>query len=74
MPTVLRDGPYRFFFYAVDEAEPPHVHVRRDRDEAKFWLDPVQLAHNKKFSLVELNRGSCRSFPTKTYQRLECLL
>ena len=30
MPTVLRSGPYRFFFYSGDGAEPPHVHVQRD--------------------------------------------
>src|SRR5262245_19824181 len=33
MPTVLRVGPFRFFFYAGDGGEPPHVHV--ERDEAK---------------------------------------
>jgi len=36
MPTVLRLGPYRFFFYAGDADEPPHVHVERDRNTAKF--------------------------------------
>jgi hypothetical protein len=43
MPTVLRLGPYRFFFYAGDVDEPSHVHVERDKDKAKFWLDPVRL-------------------------------
>ena len=43
MPTVLREGPYRFFFYASDRVEPPHVHVRRENRVGKFWLDPVQL-------------------------------
>ena len=43
MPTVLRVGPFRFFFYAGDGGEPPHVHVERDEGEAKFWLDPVRL-------------------------------
>ena len=27
MPTILRVGPNRFFFYANDRAEPVHVHV-----------------------------------------------
>ena len=40
MPTVLRRGPYLFFFYSSDRAEPPHVHVQRDENLAKFWLDP----------------------------------
>ncbi len=36
MPTVLRDGPYRMFFYSADRGEPPHVHVVREAKEAKF--------------------------------------
>src|SRR5262249_10497064 len=43
MPTVLRDGPYRMFFYSADRGEPPHVHVVREAKEAKFWLNPVRL-------------------------------
>ncbi len=43
MPTVLRHGPYRFFFYAGDRDEPPHVHVEREDRIAKFWLQPVRL-------------------------------
>jgi len=36
MPTILRVGPYRFFFYSADGEEPPHVHVERDDSVAKF--------------------------------------
>ena len=56
MPTVLRSGPYRFFFFAGDRAEPPHVHVERESNRAKYWLDPVRLQHSGGFSRVELNR------------------
>ena len=56
MPTILRNGPYRFFFYAGDRDEPPHVHVERDKDLAKFWLDPVRLQNSGGFSRTELNR------------------
>ena len=45
MPTVLRVGPYRFFFYSGDGHEPPHIHVERDELLAKFWLRPVALAN-----------------------------
>ena len=38
MPTVLRWGPYRAFFYSNERGEPPHVHVRSGDFEAKFWL------------------------------------
>lgn len=56
MPTILRAGPYRFFFYASDRDEPPHVHVERDDNVAKFWLDPVRLQSSGGFSRVEINR------------------
>jgi len=54
MPTVLRRGPYRFFFYSSDRAEPPHVHVERDENLAKFWLDPVRLHESGGFRGAEL--------------------
>lgn len=54
MPSVLRVGPYRFFFYSGDGGEPPHIHVERDRHVAKFWLDPVRLAHSGGFRPPEL--------------------
>ena len=43
MPTVLRVGPSRFFFFAADRDEPHHVHVEREDKIAKYWLDPVRL-------------------------------
>jgi hypothetical protein len=56
MPTALRLGPYRFFFYAGDADEPPHVHVARDKDKAKFWLDPVRLQTSGGFGRTEITR------------------
>ena len=56
MPTVLRDGPYRFFFYSGDRDEPIHVHVERDEKEAKFWLEPVRLDRSHGFAARELDR------------------
>ncbi len=55
MPTVLRRGPYRFFFVALDQAEPPHIHVQREKMVAKFWLDPVVLQNIGGFGRNELN-------------------
>jgi hypothetical protein len=56
VPTVLRSGPYRLFFYAGDRDEPPHVHVERDDKTAKFWLEPVRLERSGGFRSQELNR------------------
>jgi hypothetical protein len=55
-PTVLRSGPYRFFFFSGDRDEPPHVHVQREAKRAKFWLDPVRLQHSGGFDPPEISR------------------
>jgi len=54
MPTVLVIGPYRFFFFAADHVEPPHVHVEREDCAAKFWLNPVRLERSGGFSSREI--------------------
>jgi hypothetical protein len=54
MPTILRIGPYRLYFYSHEPNEPPHIHIDRDKSSAKFWLEPVSLASNLGFSAKEL--------------------
>ena len=55
MPTALRIGPYRFYFYSYDCGEPRHMHVDREKMSAKIWLDPVvSLAENHGYSRREL--------------------
>jgi Domain of unknown function (DUF4160) len=56
MPTILRAGPYRFYFFSHEPNEPPHVHIDRDTLSAKFWLNPVSLARNFGFNARELRR------------------
>jgi len=56
MPTVLRIGPYRFFFYSNENGEPPHIHIQRESMLAKFWLNPVALASSVRFSAKELRK------------------
>ena len=56
MPTVLRVGPYRIYFYSHETGEPPHVHVDRDSLSAKFWLEPPELARNVGLGATELRR------------------
>ena len=56
MPTVLRHGPYRIFFYSGDGREPPHVHVERDNQTAKHWLNPALLQSSGGFNQSELRR------------------
>jgi hypothetical protein len=56
LPTILRVGPYRFYFYSHDLREPPHVHVDAGDKTAKLWLNPVAVARNMGFAAVELSR------------------
>lgn len=48
--------PLPLLFYAGDREEPPHVHVERDVNVAKFWLDPVRLAGSGGFRSAEIGR------------------
>jgi hypothetical protein len=52
MPTVLRRGPCRLFFYSGDRDGPPHVHVEHDENQAKCWLGPVRLQQSGGFNRV----------------------
>jgi len=55
MPVVLRVNGYKFFFYEADVAnEPPHVHIVKDGNEGKFWLDTVKVAREGRFRQNDL--------------------
>jgi hypothetical protein len=56
VPTVLRSGAYRFYFYSHEPNEPAHIHVDRENLSAKFWLEPVALARNLGFGSSELGK------------------
>lgn len=58
MPTVLRVEGYRFYFYANDSKEPPHIHVQYAGQTAKFWLNPVLLSNNWGMNIKELSKAS----------------
>jgi hypothetical protein len=55
MPTILHVGRYRFHFFSNEGEEPPHIHVKAGEDQAKFWLEPIQLASNYGFKGRELS-------------------
>ena len=56
MPTVMRIGPYRLYFYSHEPDEPPHVHIDRDDSSCKYWLQQVTLARNRGFTAHELRQ------------------
>jgi hypothetical protein len=55
MPTVLREGGFRCYFYSHEPNEPPHVHVDKGGSSAKVWLEPVGLARSIGFRVKDIN-------------------
>lgn len=55
MPTILRIGKYRFFFFSNEGNEPPHIHVESAENYAKFWLKPVTLEKSVGYDSHELS-------------------
>lgn len=56
MPTIYREGPYRFFFNSREETR-MHVHSQASEGIAKFWLEPtVALAEAHNLTAKDLSR------------------
>jgi hypothetical protein len=55
-PTILRVRGFRFYFFSREEPR-PHVHVYHANGEAKFWLDPVEVAANHSLGTTRLNEA-----------------
>lgn len=54
MPTVLRIGAFRFYFYSHEPNEPPHVHVDRGEATIKVWLEIITVAKSRGFRAHEI--------------------
>ncbi len=74
MPTALKIGKFRFFFFSNEGNEPMHIHVESDNKYAKFWLEPVQLTKSVGYSAKELNEirklvlDNANTFKEKWYE------
>jgi hypothetical protein len=55
MPTVLKAGRYRFFFFSNEGSEARHIHVESGENHAKFWLEPIDLARSVGYNERELS-------------------
>lgn len=54
MPTILRVGGFRFYFYSHEPNEPAHVHIDKGNVTAKIWLHDVSIARSVGFASHEL--------------------
>ena len=57
VPTIVRDGQFRLFFFSREETR-IHVHVSHPDGEAKFWLTPdVALATQTGLSATQIRQA-----------------
>lgn len=54
MPTIFTVFGLHFMFYS-DDHEPVHVHIKKDGNEAKFRVQPVEMVFNHGFKRHELS-------------------
>ena len=77
MPTIKRVGPHRFYFFSLENNEPPHIHVESADNGAKFWLSPVTLVWAVGYNsrqirqLRELVEENAAFFLEKWYEHLK---
>ena len=55
MPTVMRIGAFRLYFYSHEPNEPPHIHVDRGEATIKLWLEPIEVAKSRGFRAHEIS-------------------
>jgi len=58
MPKILEHRGYKFYFFSNEglPLERCHIHIRKDFNRCKFWIDPeISLAENIGMSAHELN-------------------
>ena len=55
-PTIHDEDGFRFRFWSIDRAEPPHVHVTKGGAQAKWWLDPIREQRSKGFNPSQRRR------------------
>ena len=76
MPTVLRIGGYRFFFFSLEGPEPPHIHVEQAERYAKLWLNPIVVARssgfrsNELFEIIKIVRENRQMFEDRWNEHL----
>lgn len=55
MPTVMRNGAFRFYFYSHEPNEPPPIHIDRGEATIKVWLGSLEVARSRGLRAHEIN-------------------
>ena len=56
MPNLFRQKGYKFYFVSYDLGERAHVHIKRDNNSVKMWLDTYGFTQIEGFKEHELNQ------------------
>lgn len=54
MPTFRRLRGFRFYVYAQEGSEPPHVHIDKGSGTMKVWLADLLVASNERLKPAEI--------------------
>lgn len=73
IPTILQILGWRFFFYANEANEPPHVHARKAEKECKYWLDREGYDLEEAFS-YQMNARDTREVRKIIFEHFDYIL
>ena len=75
MPTIHREGSYKFRFYSLENNEPPHIHVWSTAGQMKIWLnDDLEveecygIPRHEWRKILEIVAKNKQTFLTKWYE------
>jgi hypothetical protein len=54
VPTILFIRGYRFYFFAEEGNEPPHVHIEKGAGSIKVWLDDTSIMKSENLKPPEI--------------------
>lgn len=72
MPTVLYIRGWRLFFYANENKEPPHIHVRKGDVECKYGLhaNTFDIVASYTYNLSPANQRAIRKIIFENFEYL----
>ena len=72
MPSILSIRGWRFFFYANERNEPPHVHARKGDADCKYWLrsDTYEIEEDHAYNMSPADRRNVRKIIFDHFEHL----
>jgi len=72
MPSILSIRGWRFFFYANERNEPPHVHARKGDADCKYWLrsETYEIEEDHAYNMNPADRRTVRKIIFDHFEHL----